>query len=164
MLESEVLALRKRRWDAHVKAEAWEAKCIAEEEAESRYFLLEDNKLSKLFPLLRPEVTESFEMAARLGDRDRLGIRPLTPPKLATALKYLGLLDGKRVSRATVDLLYIELIKDQHRPGRNDKEGITLELFGRALNTLAVRLYPVDLLKSPLATKFTIHWDCTAHF
>jgi len=137
---------------------------VAEEEAESRYFLLEDNKLSKLFPLLRPEVTESFEMAARLGDRDRLGIRPLTPPKLATALKYLGVLDGKRVSRATVDLLYIELIKDQHRPGRNDKEGITLELFGRALNTLAVRLYPVDLLKSPLATRFTIHWDCTAHF
>jgi hypothetical protein len=58
---------------------------------------------------------------------------PYTPLQLAAALKYLGILDGKRVTRATVDLLFLEVIKDQHRPGKktgdaSDREGITLEV------------------------------------
>ena len=52
----------------------------------------------RLFPLLRQDVMEAYEFAARLGDRDRKGLQPLSPPKLATALKYLGVLDGKRVA------------------------------------------------------------------
>ena len=140
MTETEILSLRRRRWDAHVKAEAWEEKCLAQEEESSRFIPLQDTNLTSLFPMMRPEVTEAFEMAARLGDRDRLGLRPLNPPKLATALKLLGILDGKRVTRAAVDLLYIEIMKDPH--SRNEKEGMTLDLFARALHALAVRLYP----------------------
>lgn len=100
MTESEIVGLRKRRLQAAQKAQAWEAKCIEEEEGDAKYCLLQDDEIPDLFPHLRPEVMEAFEMAARLGDRDRLGIRPLTPPKLAAALKLLGILDGKRVTRA----------------------------------------------------------------
>jgi hypothetical protein len=39
--------------------------------------------------------------------------------QFAAALKYLGVLDGKKVTRAAVDLLYIEVLKDQHRPGKS---------------------------------------------
>ena len=71
MSESEIVGLRRRRLEAAHKAQAWEAKCIEEEEGDAKYCLLADQELNALFPHLRPEVMEAFEMASRLGDRDR---------------------------------------------------------------------------------------------
>jgi hypothetical protein len=77
-----------------------------------------DGERRTLFPLARPEVGEAFELAARVGERGRgAGIRGLTGAKFAAALRHLRLLDrdGRRVSRADADLLYVETMKEQDR-------------------------------------------------
>ena len=56
--------------------------------------------------------------------------------QFAAALKYLGVLDGKKVTRAAVDLLYIEVLKDQHRPGKSsmpDADVCYARVFSRML-------------------------------
>mmetsp|Transcript_33084 Transcript_33084/g.87836 ORF Transcript_33084/g.87836 Transcript_33084/m.87836 type:complete len:407 (+) Transcript_33084:230-1450(+) len=143
--EADILALRARRQAAHTKALAWELKSA------EGFELLYDGEelqgeLQVLFPLARPEVMEAFEIASRVGERPPPSpsgawwagpMRGLTQPKFAGALRQLGLLDGKIVSRTDADLAYKEAMKDQDR----DK-GMTYEIFGRALIALAVRLIP----------------------
>ena len=118
--------------------------------------------MRRLFPLLRQDVMEAYEFAARLGDRDRKGLQPLSPPKLATALKYLGVLDGKRVTRAEVDLLYINLTKDltgTAGKARDAADGVTLDMFGRALHAIAARLCPAA--KTGVEAVCQMLEDCT---
>ena len=47
MTEAEISGLRRRRWNAHLKAQAWESKCIGLEDQSAHYIALEDDDLSR---------------------------------------------------------------------------------------------------------------------
>ena len=57
--EAEISGLRRRRWDAHLKAQAWESKCIGLEDQSAHYIPLEDDDLSRCAePSRRTDATQ----------------------------------------------------------------------------------------------------------
>ena len=72
------------------------------------------------------------------------------------------MLDGKRVTCAEVDLLYINLTKDLTGTAgktRDAADGVTLDMFGRALHAMAARLCPAA--KTGVDAVFQVLEDCT---
>ena len=77
--EAEISGLRRRRWDAHLKAQAWESKCIGLEDQSAHYIPLEDDDLSRCAePSRRTDATQM--LACRSCQMQCHHLAPISSP------------------------------------------------------------------------------------